>query len=180
MIASRKALPAVSECLQHADIRVRKEAIRSLTQIGGDESESAIIEVLRGPDTELYPQAIASLGVLKSNKSVPELIKIVTASDVFLMTLSLKVEALAAIALIGDRQETPLLIKHMGDRNLLAVSRGRQLKTAIAVCLGKLGDVSAVPILTKLSSSGGGLGAACAEAIRTIEKNEGMSDGNHQ
>lgn len=180
MIASRKALPALSECLQHSDIRVRKEAIRSLTQIGGDEGESAILDILRGPDTELYPQAIASLGVMKSKKSVLELIKIVDSSDVFLRTLSLKIEALAAIALIGDRQVTPLLVTHMGDRHLLAATRGRQLKTAIAVCLGKLGDVRALPILTKLSSSGEELGAACAESIRTIEKNEGMSDGNHQ
>ncbi|HIJ87147.1 MAG TPA: HEAT repeat domain-containing protein [Desulfuromonadales bacterium] len=178
-IASRKALPAVTQCLQHTDIRVRKEAIRSLTQIGGDEAESGILNVLQGPDTELYSQAIASLGVLKSKKSLNELMKIVTTSDIFLRTLSLKIDALAAIALIGDRQVTPLLVLHMVERNLLAVSRGRQLKTAIALCLGKLGDIRAVPILTKLSSSGGELGAACAESIRMIEKNEGRSDGSH-
>jgi HEAT repeat protein len=174
-IASRKALPAVIECLQHADIRVRKEAIRSLTQIGGDEAESAILEVLRSPDTELYSQAIASLGVMKSKKSLLELIKIVNSSDIFLRTLSLKIDVLAAMALIRDRQVTPLLVMLMEERNLLAVTRGRQLKTAIAACLGKLGDDRALPILTKFSSSGGELGSACAEAIRMIEKNEGRS-----
>ena len=178
-IASRKALPAVTECLQHADIRVRKEAVRSVTQIGGDEAESALLSVLRSPDTELYPQAIASLGILKSKKSLPELVKIVTASDLFLRTLPLKIDALAAIALIGDRQVTPLLVMLMEERNLLAAARGRQLKASIAVCLGKLGDVRALPILIKLSSSGGELGSACAESSRIIEKNEGRSDGSH-
>ena len=179
-IASRKALPAVTECLQHADIRVRKEAVRSVTQIGGDEAESALLDVLRSPDAELHPQAIASLGILKSKKSLPELIKIVTASDLFLRTLPLKIDALAAIALIGDHQVTPQLVMLMEERNLLAVARGRQLKTAIAVCLGKLGDVRALPILAKLGSSSGELGSACAESSRMIEKNEGRSDGSHK
>ncbi|MFZ4859240.1 MAG: HEAT repeat domain-containing protein [Desulfuromonadaceae bacterium] len=179
VIASRKALPAVTECLKHSDIRVRKEAIRSLTQIGGDEAEAAIINVLRGPETELYPQAVASLGMLKSKIALIELMKIVTSSDIFLRTLPLKIDALEAIALIGDRQVTPLLVMLMEGRNLLAVTRGRQLKTAIAVCLGKLGDVRALPILMKLGSRSSELGSACAESIRMIHNIEGRPDGSH-
>lgn len=171
-IASRKALTAVTECLQHSDTRVRKEAIRSLAQIGGDEAESSILDVLRGPDTELYPQAVASLGIMKSRKSLLELMKIVSSSDIFLRTLSLKIDALTAMALIGDRQVTPLLAMLLEERNLLAVTRGRQLKTSIALCLGKLGDARALPILAKLSSSGGELGSACVESMRMIEQNE--------
>ena len=179
VIASRKALPAVIECLKHSDIRVRKEAIRSLAQIAGDEAESAILNVLRDADKELYPQAVAALGIMKSRPALSELIKIVSLSDLFLRTLPLKIDALAAVALIGDRQATPLLVSLMEERNLLAVKRGRQLKSAIAVCLGKLGDVRALPALAKLGSSGGELGSACAEAIRMIEKNEGRADGSH-
>jgi hypothetical protein len=177
-IASREALDAVITCLQHSDLRVRKEAIRSLVQIGGDEAESAILGVLRGPESVLYPQAIASLGGMKSRKSLIDLLRIVASSDLFLKNLSLKIDALSAIAVIGDPQVTPLLVMLMEERHLLAAERGRQLKSSIAACLGKLGDARALPILTKLSSSSGELGSACAESMRMIEKIEGRSDGN--
>lgn len=177
-IASRQALAAVAHCLHHADLRVRKEAIRSLAQIGGEEAESAILDVLRTPDTVLYPRAIATLGGMKSKKSLIELLRIVTSSDLFLKNLSLKIDALTAIAAIGDRQVTPLLVMLMEERHLLAAARGRQLKSAIAACLGKLGDARAIPVLEKFSSGSGELASACAEAVRMIEKIEGRPDGN--
>lgn len=176
-IASGEALPALSKCLRHPDLRVRKEAIRSLAQLGGHEAETAIIGILRGTDTALFPQAIASLGAMKSRKSLAELLKIVFSRDLFLKSLPLKIDALAAIASIGDRQATPHLIRLLEERYLLAAVRRKQLKVAIAVCLGKLGDARAVPILKKLASGGGELGAACSEAIVLIEKAEGRADG---
>jgi HEAT repeat protein len=157
---------------------VRKEAIRSLVQIGGEEAESAILAVLRTPDTVLYPQAIATLGGMKSKKSLVELLRIVTSGDLFLKNLSLKIDALTAIAAIGDRQVTPLLVMLMEERHLLAAARGRQLKSSIAACMGKLGDARAVPVLEKFSSGAGELASACAEALRMIEKIEGRPDGN--
>ena len=175
-IASHKALDALTKCLHHSDIRVKKEAIRSLAQLGGNEAESAIIDILSGTDTALHSQAITSLGGMKSRRSLVEIMKLLLARDLFLNSLPLKIDALAAIALIGDRQATPLLAKLLEERHLLAAARGMQLKTAVAVCLGKLGDARAVPALEKLVSRGGKLGSACSDAIATIEKTEGKPD----
>lgn len=177
-IASTAASAALMECLHHSDLRVRKEAVRSLAQIGGPEPEEAVLAVLRSTDTALYPQAVASLGGMKSRKSLAELMKIVFSRDLFLKSLSLKIDALASIALIGERQVTPHLLVLLEERQLLAAARGRQLKAAIAVCLGRLGDTRALPALEKLAGGGGELGTACAEAIALIEKTEGTPDGN--
>jgi HEAT repeat protein len=176
-IASREALVALMECLHHPDLRVRKEATRSLAQIGGHEAEAAILNILRGTDTALYPQTIASLGGMKSRISLSELMIIVFSRDMFLKSLPLKIDALAAIASIGDRQVTPHLVTLLEERYLLAAARGKQLKTATAVCLGKLGDARALPTLKKLASDGGELGTACADAIIMIERTEGRPDG---
>ena len=176
-IANSEALPALTKCLQHADLRVRKEAIRSLAQLGGNEAEIAILGILRSTDTELYPQAIASLGGMKSRRSLSDLMKIVFSRDMFLKSLALKTDALAAIALIGDHQVTPHLITLLDERYLLAAARGRQLKTAVIACLGKLGDSRALPALEKLASGGGALSAACLDAISQLEKAEGRQDG---
>lgn len=174
-IASGEALGALTESLHHPDLRVRKEAIRSLAQLGGNEAEGAIINILRSTDRALYPQAIASLGGMKSRKSLVELMKIVFSSDLFLRSLPLKLDALAAIASIDERQVTPHLVNLLGTRYFLAAKRGKRLKAAIAVCLGKLGDVRAVPALEKLAACGGEIGSVCAEAIALIEKAGGQS-----
>ena len=178
-IASRDALAALTACLRYPDARVQKEAIRSLAQIGGPEAETAILSVLRGTDQALYPQAIASLGGMKSRMALAEIMKIAVAKDLFLNSLSLKIDALAAVALIGDRQVTPRLVKLLTERHLLAAARGKLLKAAVATCLGKLGDARGAPPLQKLASSGGELGIACSEALAMIEKTarEGRPDG---
>lgn len=177
-IASSAALPALAECLHHQDIRVRKEAVRSLAQIGGHEAETAILAVLRSPDSALYPQAVSSLGGMKSKKALPELLKIACARDLFLKTISLKTDALAAMAFIGDHQVTPYLLSLLEERHLLAAARGKELKIAIASCLGRLGDPRALPLLAKMANDGGELGSACSNAVTQIEKTEGRFHGN--
>lgn len=176
-IASHEALDALTKCLHHPDLRVRKEAIRSVAQLGGREAESAILGILRSSDAALHPQAIASLGGMKSKLALADLMKILFQRDMFLKSLQLKIDVLAAIAAIGERQVTPHLVTLLDERHLLAAARGRQLKTAVAICLGKLGDAAAIPALRKLVSAGGEPGSAGAEAIALIQKNEGKPDG---
>ncbi|MDD2898501.1 MAG: HEAT repeat domain-containing protein [Desulfuromonadaceae bacterium] len=170
VIGSHNARAALISCLRHPDLRVRKEAVRGLANLGGHKAEDAILAILRDTDAPLYPQAIASLGGMKSRRALAELMIFVFSRDLFLKSLSLKIEALASIAAIGDTQVTPYLVTLLDERFLLAPTRGRQLKTAVALCLGKLGDERAVPRLNAHVSSGGEFGAACSNALLLIEK----------
>ena len=172
-IASNNAVPGLITCLQHADIRVRKEAIRSLAKIGGREADSALIGILRTNETELYPLTMTSLGILKSRKSLTELLRILSAKDTFLTLLPQKIDALAAIAMIGDKQVIPHLVDLLTERHLLASNRWKLLKTAIAQCLGKLGDSKALPALRKYASNQDELGKACSESVELIERSGG-------
>ncbi|MDO9309893.1 MAG: HEAT repeat domain-containing protein [Deltaproteobacteria bacterium] len=177
VIASSDAVPGLMSCLRHTEIRVCKEAIRGLAGIGGREAESAIIGILRGNDSDLYPQAIASLGGMKSRKSLTDLMRILTSKDTFLKSLPMKLDVLAAIAMIDDRQVTPRLVELLTERHLLAAGRWKQLKSAVAQCLGKLGDARALPALKEYASNPGELGAVCAEAAGLIEKSGSKPDG---
>lgn len=176
-IGSPAAVPGLQKCLLHTDIRVGKEAIRSLAKIGGKEAEAAIISVLRDNNPSLLPQALTSLGGMKSKKALVDLMHIIHNEDMFLKTLSLKTSTLAAIALIGDQQVTPHLVKLLEKRHLMAHSRWEQFKIAIVLCLGKLGDPRALPVLLKMARSSGELGQACAEAANSIERTGGSPHG---
>jgi HEAT repeat protein len=172
-IGTREAVSELQKCLLHSDIRVCKEAIRSLAKIGGRDAETAIIEVLRGSDPALFPQVIASLGGMKSRKALVELLYIVCSDDLFLKNLPLKIDALGAIAMIGDRQVVPILAKILASGHIIVPSRWKQFKIAIAGCLARLGDARALPMLKKKASGSGELGRVCAEAVETIERTGG-------
>jgi hypothetical protein len=110
---------------------------------------------------------------MKSRKALAELMYIVCSSDMFLKNLSLKLDALGAVAMIGDRQAVPTLTKILASRHIFARSRWDQFKIAIAGCLARLGDIRSLPILKKKASGSGELGKACAEAVETIERMRG-------
>lgn len=176
-IGMPEAVPELLACLRHTDTRVSKEAIRSLAKIGGREAESALIGLLLGNNSLLFPQVIASLGGMKSRKALVKLMQIVCSGDMFLKNLSIKIDALNAIAVIGDRQAVPALTKILASRHIFARSRWDQFKIAIAVCLARLGDIRSLPILKKKASGSGDLGRACAEAVETIERMRGEQYG---
>jgi HEAT repeat protein len=168
-----EAVPELLMCLKHSDTRVCKEAIRSLAKIGGREAESALIGVLLSNNSVLFPQVIASLGGMKSKKALTELMQIVCSGDMFLKNLSLKIDALGAVAMIGDRQAVPALTKLLAGRYIFARSRRDQFKIAIVGCLSRLGDARSLPILKKKASSSSELGKACADAAESIERVRG-------
>jgi len=176
-IGAHEAVPALQKCLLHSDLRVCKEAIRSLAKIGGRDAETAIIEVLRGNDPSLFPQVIASLGGLKSRNALVDLMRIVCSHDLFLKHLLLKIDALGAIAMIGDRQVVPILVDILSKGHIVVPGRWKQLKIAIAGCLARLGDSRALPELKNRASDPGELGRACAEAVETIERAGGEQHG---
>jgi len=177
-IGRTEAVPELLQCLRHTDIRVCKEAVRSLAKIGGREAEAAIIAILGGNNQPLFPQAMASLGGMKSRKALKELMQIVCSRDTFLKTLTLKIDALNAIAAIGDRQVVPVLTHLLASRRLFSRSRWDQFKAAVAACLGRLGDPRALPVLNKFASAAEPLGKACQEAIEIIERGRGEQNGS--
>jgi HEAT repeat protein len=98
------------------------------------------------------------------------LLQIVCDDDRFLQNLALKCDALTAIAMIGDQQATPSLVRLLESRHLISRSRWTQLKIAIAACLARLDDGRALPALRKKARGSGELARACTEALGAIER----------
>ena len=107
---------------------------------------------------------------MKSGKGLEVLLQMVSEKDRFLQNFALKCDALAAIAMIGDQQAVPFLIRLLESRHLISRRRWSLFKVAIAACLARLGDNRALPALKKLARGSGELARACTEALEAIER----------
>ncbi len=64
--------------LKYNDIRVRREAVKTVSLIGGNKKESILISMLSDSDQRLFPDIVEALGSMKSTKAVPYLLKLLT------------------------------------------------------------------------------------------------------
>ncbi len=176
-IGTRECLPALKPLASHADERIRKEAVRCLAKIGGEEVETLFIRLLAEKNPELRRGAISALGTMQSQLAVKALLAIVQANDPFLKTLPLKMEALQALGRIGNRQVTPYLVETLRRRFWLAGKKQQELQIAIVDALGKLRDETVLQTLAQLAKNKGYLGNACLKAIDSIEHLTGEIDG---
>ena len=169
-IAFPDSLRALQQTALHPEAKVRKEVVKSLVKIAPQAGENTLVSMLADSDREVVRQVIFSLGVLRSRAAVRPLLNIVTAADAFLKELELKKLAVSALGRIGDRQATGPLLDILETIGWLAPLRWAELKTAVAVALGQLGDESALPLLKKLAKRDSPLGDACSDAADNLER----------
>lgn len=159
--------------LYHDDVRVRKEAVRALMKMGGEEAETTLIPILEEDDDGLVRHAILALGLMRSRQAVPALLWLLERRDLLLKGLEVKKELLVALGRIGDRRATAPLLKLLKPKGWPVLGRWLELKIAVAAALGVLGDETALPTLTALSAGSGALAEACREAQDAIERLSG-------
>ncbi len=174
-IGNRDWVGEMQDAANHHDPRVRKETIRTLAKIGGSEAEQTIVRMLGDENQGIVRQAIVSLGTIKCRTAVEPLLEIVMQRDRLLNNLAVKKDAVQALGLIRDRRATPQLLAILIGSHILAWRRWEVLKSAAATALGQIGDEAALPALRAGAMRRGALGAACNDAIDTIER---LSEGS--
>jgi HEAT repeat protein len=171
-IRSTECIREVRSTIHHDDERVRKEAIRCLTKIGGPLVTELLVELLTDKNPSVQKQAIFSLGILKDERAVGPLFDVINRRDFFLKTLALKKEAVQAVGIIGAKKALPQLMKIAGKRHLLSKRRGEVLQVCAIEAIGRIGDTSSVVFLRKVSTRGGLVGEACSHALRSITRGD--------
>jgi HEAT repeat protein len=169
-IGCRDSIEGLKHTIYHDDDRVRKEAIRCLTKIGGTKAAEILVELLSDKDSSILKQVIFSLGILKDDVALDPLIRIAEKRDIFLKSLQLKKEALQSIGVLGNRRVLPNLEKLAWKRYWFAPKRGGELRVSATAVIGQLGNESSLEFLRKLSSKGGQIGRACKAAANSINQ----------
>lgn len=168
IIQDDEALPALLRALDDNDPGVRRAAADGLKELGNPQAADALLRTLHDPNPKVA--AAAALALLMDRRTVPELLRIMggesnrvaraaaalpsVGHDLTAPTLidrlasphtdtETKVDAAAALGMIGDGEAVQPLVTALGNRAV-------PVRMAAARALGRLGDRLAVPYLANV------------------------------
>lgn len=172
-LGDRRAVPALIQALKDYDKHVRDAALLSLAELGGSQAEDALIGLVDKTIFDARPDvsarvAIRSLGRMRVVRAMPmlrlameegrlELAPVaaralrqlgdnITAGDMLAWLSSpnsdRRLRAVLTLPALVDRDAVPHLLSALGDGEVA-------VRAAAARQLGRLGDGTAIPLLTK-------------------------------
>jgi HEAT repeat protein len=157
--------------LGHPDLRVRREAVRALTRIGGAGAVGILLKTLEGNDQDLCRQALLSLGAIKDPAAVPALVALVKRPDSGLKYAEITREAIKALGEIGSDEAVPTLLSILQKRKLWRRRQYDELRTAAALALGEIGSLEPVPALEEAADDRSETVArAAVQALKQLRK----------
>lgn len=156
--------------LTHQDIRVRRETVRALTRIGGQNATGVLLQLLEGADADLSQQALLSLGAMKNPAAVPALLRLL-AQENGRHGPELRRGAIKALGEIGAVEAVTPLIAILASKRFWRPGRHNELRAAAAAALGEIGDETALPALENASSERNETVArAAVQALKQLRK----------
>jgi HEAT repeat protein len=170
-IRSQDTLPHLTPLLEHREVRVRRETIRSLAKIGGPKAVDILLRAAESDDQELRRQALLSLGAIRAASATPTLLKLLEQSDWSRRTVDIKKDAIRALGEIRTAEAVPVLIAILGKRRFLRRALNDELRAAAATALGDIGEEHSRPALEKAAQDGNpAVARAAAKALAQLEK----------
>lgn len=145
------ATDPMKPALGHPDIRVRRETVRALTRIGGQDATGVLLQLLEGTDSDLSQQALLSLGAMKNPAAVPALLRLL-AQDNGNRGSDLRRGTIKALGEIGAVEAVAPLVEFLASRRFWRPARHNELRAAAAAALGEIGDETALAALEAASA----------------------------
>ena len=137
-IGDPSALPPLLAAFKEADREVRPNIALALGAFNDRQSVAALIEALGDLDPNVRFNSITSLGRLKDSSAVSNLLGCLGESNEWIF-----LNVVDALARMGAHRATnPLVAFYLKERN-------ERKRSALITALGSIGDLTAVPTLTK-------------------------------
>ncbi|MEW5807362.1 MAG: HEAT repeat domain-containing protein [Acidobacteriota bacterium] len=134
--------------LQHPDHRVRRETIRTLRKLGGDQSIDLIASALEDSDESVIIAAIESLGHLKSSKGIFKMLRIISRSNGFENANdTLRKAAIENLGKLRVKDAVPELIKLLMKKSLLGMTENPEIRLEAIKALSMIGGEEAIQAL---------------------------------
>jgi len=149
-IADKRAVEFLLRTVRHADIRVRKEVIRALGELGGGGVFQTLRDCLEDQETQIRSAALRALGTIAS-EAAKRIIMDKIADKAFKdIDFEQKKEYFEVLSKWKDKEVFAFLVEMLKKKSFLFVSaKMDEIRACSAYSLGLLGNKDAIQILTK-------------------------------
>lgn len=153
-IGDKRAVDYLLRTVKHGDIRVKKEVIRTLGELGGANVLIALRECLDEQDGHVRSSALKAIGSIPSEAAKRIIMDRITDKSFINKDFEEKKEYFEALSRWKDNATYDFLIKTMKKRVFWKRAKNYENKACAAYCLGLIGNKDALPILNKSINSG--------------------------
>ncbi|MFQ5353664.1 MAG: HEAT repeat domain-containing protein [Thermodesulfobacteriota bacterium] len=170
-IGDPQNLYILEKIYSHDNVKIKKEALKSLARIPSKEAAAFLSAALAEEDSSLVCQAIVSLGFLRDSSALETITGMAIIWEPFAKTQTLPKEAIKALGNIGSPESVPALSRILMRKVWFNKQDNEELRELAAQALGKIGDDKAYQALEKaMRKSEGAVYATCK---RALEKKDG-------
>ncbi len=153
-IGDKRAVDYLLKTVTHGDIRVRKEVIRTLGELGGGGVLVALRDCLVDPDQQVRSAALRALGNVGSEAAKRVILDKISANEFKDKDFEEKKEYFEVLSRWKDEEVLNYLGKLIKKSAFFGRSKIFENKACAAYCLGLIGNSDALPLLNKHKNSG--------------------------
>jgi hypothetical protein len=137
-IGTIECLPYLQEALKHNDLRVKKEALKAISQIPSKEAVEILLEEYSKADNELKKFILKNIGNTCRKEALQVLLPVAEAREFLLRDYEFKLSAIESLAKIPCTETLAALEKLSNLRSFFAASRARLIANAAKLALQAL------------------------------------------
>jgi len=164
-IGKEQSLPYIQKALNHAEIRVRREAIQALGIIGGSKASSLLVKGLGDGDMRIRSISALNLAKVGKRASLPYLLEVVQSNE-FLKKEKAEIKAFFdAVGMVGSNDANKVLEKLLERRSWFGDEKWAEIRQGAASALALIGTMEAKSILQSgIESKDEKIRQACLQA----------------
>jgi hypothetical protein len=170
LIGDRQAKSHLFDIFDHKDGRVRREAIKALAELGGNEAIGLIRNALDDPDISVRQFALGALSNLEAESAKRLLVEKVSSKKFRDCSYSEKKDYYCALLRYGGEDLVSFLVCMLLKRRFFGRAANDENRAAIAYCVGINYDKAFLPFLRMIEGRGSELlQHTVSGAIKKIE-----------
>lgn len=152
-IGDKAAVDYLLKTVNHSDIRVRKEGIKAIGELGAPGVFPALRECFNDPEAQIRTAAARALGNIRSTTAKSIILQRMTNAAFVKTEFSEKKEFYEALSKWKDNDVVEFLVKTFKKKAFFKRAFNDENRACAAYCLGLIGNKDALPLLHKAKES---------------------------
>jgi HEAT repeat protein len=148
-IADKRSVEFLLKTVRHADVRVKKEVIRALGELGGGGVFQTLRECLDDADVQVRSAALRSLGTMGTEAAKRIIIDRIASKYFRDKDFEEKKEHFEVLSKWKDKEVYNFLLVTLKKKTFFRSSKNDEVRAGAAYGLGLVGNKDAIPILSK-------------------------------